>query len=272
MKRYRRYPLLVILFVALAIVVGLAIQSGTEAAQRDGKSLNYKVNANDGRLIRKVIGPITSEVNGIPAEPVDSFIWNGEGIASIVGSAKVSIDPMANTGEIKANWTDEDGNKWMFRQTVFAPPPHPTGLVVGPSASETQLIVDDPVTTNVYLHGDTMAGGPILPTVFNYLATWGPAEVTLNGQPFDNPFDGPVPLWMAHTMTTVGVRNEDGEVLTTDGQIFNPMQAANGLVYEDEIVFHIVFHEAPGPMTDNIPPPHSFFYHVTFQDVKLEIK
>jgi hypothetical protein len=124
----------------------------------------------------------------------------------------------------------------------------------------------------VYLHGDTTAGGPILPTVFSYLATWGPAEVTLNGQPFDNPFDGPVPLWVAHTMTTVGVRNEAGEVLTTDGQIFNPMLAANGLVYEDEIVFHIVFHEAPGPMTDNIPPPHSFFYHVTFQDVKLEIK
>jgi hypothetical protein len=73
-------------------------------------------------------------------------------------------------------------------------------------------------------------------------------------------------------MTTVGVRNEDGQVLATDGSIFNPMKAANGVVYDDEVVFHLVFHEAPGPMTDNVPPPHSFFYHVTFQDVKVAIK
>ena len=33
-----------------------------------------------------------------------------------------------------------------------------------------------------------------------------------------------------------------------------------------------VFYEAPGPMTGNFPPPHAFFYHLNFEDVKLEIK
>ena len=275
MKSHGRYPLLVILFVALAAVVALSIQSSTADAKRgdDGKSLQYKVEAEDGRLIRKVGDPVTSYVDGIPAAPVDSFIWNGDGIVAIEGSATVNLDPVANTGVITAEWTDEEGNKWEYRQTVFAPPPHPTGLMVGPSADETRFIMDDPVTTNVYLHGNTTAGGPILPTVFNLLATWGPAEVTLNGEPFENTFDGPVPLWMGHTMTTVGVRNEAGEVLATDGSIFNPIKAANGVVYDDEVVFHLVFHEAPGPMAaGNVPPPHSFFYHVTFQDVKIEIK
>jgi hypothetical protein len=52
---------------------------------------------------------------------------------------------------------------------------------------------------NVYLHGDTTAGGPVLPTVFNLLTTWGPAEITLNGQPFENTLDG-TPLWPGHTI------------------------------------------------------------------------
>jgi len=33
-----------------------------------------------------------------------------------------------------------------------------------------------------------------------------------------------------------------------------------------------VFYEAPGPMIDNFPPPHASFYHLNFEDVKLEIK
>lgn len=144
------------------------------------------------------------------------------------------------------------------------------------SAMQTQKIsplFGDPVTTNVYLHGDTTAGGPVLPTVFNLLATWGPAEVTLNGQPFDNPLDGPAPLWAGHTMITVGVRNADGQVLTTNGDIFSMAAANAGVVYDDQLVFHLVFHDAPGPtMTENTPPPLEFFYHVTFRDVELEIE
>jgi len=113
----------------------------------------------------------------------------------------------------------------------------------------------------------------VLPTVFNLLATWGPAEVTLNGEPFQNPFDGPAPLWAAHTMTTVGVRNPDGTVRTINGDIFNGMlDPANGAVDDDDLEFHLVFHDAPGPMTTNFPPPLSFFYHLTLEDVKIEIK
>lgn len=266
-----QFPLLFILFAVIAM--GLVLFQARSAAANKSDNLKYDVKASNGRLIRKVTGSVTSEVNGIPASPVDSFIWNGEGIQAIKGAVRVKIDPVANTGKITATWRDPDGNHWQYEQVSFAPPDHPSGLVVGPGANDTQLILDDPVVTNVYLHGDTTAGGPILPTLFNLLATWGPAKITLNGQPFDNPFDGPAPLWIGHTMTTVGVRNENGEVLNQDGSIFNMMAPANGVTYDDQIEFHLVFHDAPGPMVSgNVPPPLSFFYHVTFTDVDVEIE
>ena len=74
-------------------------------------------------------------------------------------------------------------------------------------------------------------------------------------------------------MTTVGAREDDGTVHTVDGEIFNPMvNSANGAVDYTDMEFHLVFHDAPGPeMTDNFPPPFSFFYHLTFEDVRMTV-
>ena len=96
--------------------------------------------------------------------------------------------------------------------------------------------------------------------------------VTLDGEPFPNVYDGPTPNWVAHTMTTEGVRNPDGTVTVYDGTIYNPsLQNQAGDIDANHLEFHLVFHDAPGPMTENFPPPLSFFYHLTFKDVKLEI-
>lgn len=259
-----------VLGIGAWLIFSMNPSSATAQSEAD---LQYEVNAENPRLNRKVVGEVVADVQGMPAEPVHSFVWDGDGSVPIEGTATLEIDPVGNTGEIKAQRVDENGT-WEFRQTAFAPPHHPTGLRTGPSADSTILVREDPVPTNVYLHGDTTAGGPVLPTIFNHLATWGPAELTLDGEPFDNPFDGPAPLWVAHTMTTVGVRNDDGTVRTVDGGIFNPVEnRGNGAVDNDDLEFHLVFHDAPGPeMTNNFPPPLSFFYHVTFEDVKVEMK
>lgn len=258
----------------VAIVILVAVPLGSAAAE-NGTSTSYEVQAEAARLNREVLGDVTADVQGVPAEPVHSFVWDGEGSVPLEdASATLEVDPVNNTGEITAEWTDPDGNEWTFEQTAFFAPDHASGLQVGPGADDTFLIEGDPIPTNVYLHGDTTAGGAVLPTIFNLVATWGPAEVTLNGEPFENPYDGPAPQWVAHTMTTVGVRNADGEVLTVDGDIFDPtVDPTNGAVDNDDLEFHIVFHDAPGPqMTENFPPPFSFFYHLTFEDVQVEIK
>ncbi len=264
----KRWKILVICISAFAYTGGVMADPDSGKA---GK-LVFEVKASNGSLQRRVTGPVMADVNGVPGEPVDSFVWNGIGSVPIKGSAKLKIDPVNNTGKIEAKWEDENGH-WTYTQTMFVAPGHPTGLRVGSSASETILVSGDPVMTNVYLHGDTTAGGPVMPTQFNLLTTWGPAEVTLNGMPFENPYDGPVPLWAGHTMTAVGARGADKTIRTKSGGIFNPMKKSEGVVDDNDLEFHLVFHDMPGPvMTGNVPPPLSFFYHLTFEDVKISIK
>lgn len=255
--------------IALAGLAALVV-AWPVASRASQPGVEYEVKASGATLNREVTGPVVAEVQGVPAEPVDAFVHDGVGVTPVKAQAKLEVDPVNNTGRIEVKWEDEYG-KWELVQTTFAPPDHASGLRVGPGAGDTELVFDDPITTNVYLHGDTTAGGPVLPTVFNLLATWGPAAVTLNGEPFDNPFDGPTPLWIAHTMLTVGVRGEDGTVRNSTGGIFSPANPADGAVDWQDLEFHVVFHDAPGPMTSNFPPPLSFFYHLTFENVKVEV-
>jgi len=260
------------LVISLSSVFWTANAAASPDEHQRATRTYISVKASGAKLIRRVMGPIANSINGVPAEPVDSFDWAGKEIISIKGHAKVEIDPVANTGSIMAEWEDEYGH-WTYKQMMFMPPPHPTGVRMGPSMGSVTTIEGDPVTTNVYLHGDTTAGGPVIPTVFNLLSTWGPAKVTLNGEPFDNPFDGPAPMWAGHTMVSEGVRDANGVVSTTSGEIFNMMKKSEGIVYPDDLVFHLVFHDAPGPeMTANVPPPLSFFYHVSFSKVKFKVK
>jgi hypothetical protein len=272
---YGAVALLVVLLMTAASP-GAADES---AMMRAHSQLTYRVVARKPRVNREVTGPVTDEIQGVPAEPVDSFVWDGEGSEPIIGHAVLEIDPVSNTGWIKATWKDEYGS-WTFEQMVFSPlPPHPTGLRVGPDAATTVLVEGDPVPVDVYLHGNTTAGGPVLPTLFNHLATWGTAEVTLNGEPFVNTYDGPTPDWIAHTMTSAGARNADGEVLEAvetgfdEDMYYSPAESDNGLVDYDDMEFHLVFHDAPNPQspTNNFPPPLAFFYHLTFEDVRLTI-
>lgn len=265
------------LLLALVGIVGL-ITSGTPASptpvqahSRDGTS--YRAIVRDGQLVRNVTGPVTSAVQGVAASPVDSFSWSGEGVESVRGRIEVDVDPVDNSGRIKATWRDRNG-QWKLEQTAFAPPPHPTGLQVGSSANDTVLVADDPITTNVYLHGDTTAAGPVLPTAFNLLTTWGPAELTLNGKPFVNPFDGPTPNWVAHVMVTEGVRDDNRQVTANDGrELYNPMLAGAGDTDREDLEVHLVWHDAPGPEVEgNFPPPLSFFYHLQFEDVDLDVR
>ncbi len=274
LKQGNKLNVIISSILAFALVGGLSlVLTSTTTAKPENQTI-YEVKGTNASLQREIQGPVLTDVQGVPASPVDSFVHDGVGSIALTDAvAQLEIDPVNNTGEIEAEWTDENG-KWKLVQEMFVPPPHSTGLMVGPSALGTVSVWGDPVTTNVYLHGDTMAGGPVLPTLFNYLTTWGPAEVTLNGEPFVNPFDGPAPLWATHTMTTVGVRGDDGTVRKSNGvDIFAPgPSAGDGAVDNDDLELHVVFHDDPMPMVPgNFPPPLSFFYHLTFEDVTVDI-
>lgn len=246
--------------------------SAAAAAPTGGEGTIYTVVAHNARVNRRVVGPVEEEIRGVPARPVDSFVWDGDGSNPIRNAVAVArLNPVENSGLIRVQWRDEHG-LWSYTQRSFSPPEHPSGARIGSSVDEVVLITGDPVTTNVYLHGNTTAGGPVLPTLFNLLATWGPVEVTLNGAPFENPFDGPAPLWAGHTMTSEGARADDGSVRTEDGGIFSATAPDQGAVSARDMEFHVVFHDGDQPMVSgNFPPIFDFFYHLVFEDVQVSV-
>mgnify|MGYP006293315243 FL=1 len=76
-----------------------AVQSG----------LVYELKATSARLNREVLGPVTDDVMGVPAEPIHSFVWDGEGSVELdYAHATYEIDPVNNTGKIYAEWKDRN--------------------------------------------------------------------------------------------------------------------------------------------------------------------
>ncbi|MCP3919878.1 MAG: hypothetical protein GY711_30465 [bacterium] len=259
--------------VACGVGFPLRHARSSAPATRVGAGTDYVVTGQNARWNHRPLGPATTLVNGVPAQPVDSMVWDGVGSQSLErASIALRVDPVAETGFLRANWTDSYGD-WNLEIDTWVHPHHSSGAQIGPTVDDTINLINDPITTNVYLHGDTGAGPGVLPTVFTLVAAWGRAEVTLNGQPFENPFDGPAALgrWDAHIMVTAGVRGEDGTVRNTNGGIYDPSYASEGLSTGDDLEFHITFHDERFPLTANVPPLFEFFYHLVFEDVEVRI-
>lgn len=262
---------------AVTVVLGAGLLvSGVVAGERrafDGpdSGRTYRIVATGARLNRLVTGPVAERVQGVPARPVDSFVWDGAGSTPIDGEIVIEVDPDLDRGGIVARWTDENG-EWLYTQTRFIHPHHASGVRIGSSVTDVDVLLNDPVITNVHLHGDTGAGQPVLPTVFAYLAAWGPATVSLDGRLFRNPFELPAPSWGGHLMVTHGVRGEDGAVRTRDGAVYDPSRGSEGAADPADVEVHLVFHDERFPVVaGNVPPLFSFFYHLVFEDVRIEI-
>jgi hypothetical protein len=199
------------------------------------------------------------------------MVYDGNGSVPVDGQFIMEVDPIGETGFLQAQWTDEHGD-WVLTQVRFVHPEHSSGVRLGGSVASVDSIINEGITHNVYLHGDTGAGMPVLPTVYNHLALWGPVDVTLNGQPFINPFELPAPQWLGHTMVTEGVREPDGTVRDRNGGIYSPMlDAANGYVDPSDLEVHLVFHDERFPTTASHPNLYSFFYHLVFEDVVIQL-
>lgn len=233
--------------------------------------LRYRITASRPRLNRRLMGPVRRWVGGVAAEPVDSFCWSGEGSVPIKGTMTIDVEPMRNTGKITAEWTDHNGT-WTWTQTRFLHPDHhSSGVRIGSSVYRVDTVINEAIVQNVYLHGDTAAGQPVMPTLFTYLAAWGPGDATLNGERFDNEFEIPAPQWLGHIMVTEGARRADGSVRTLSGEIYNPSRGDEGAVEAGDIEAHLTFHDDVFPLTTSVPPLFSFFYHLVFEDVRIEI-
>ncbi|MCH9041657.1 MAG: hypothetical protein IIB80_05830 [Thaumarchaeota archaeon] len=210
----------------------------------------------------KSVGNTAYIIDGVtPKGGHDAFSYDGSGHKRITGNVQVDLDPITNTGIITAEWTDPQGDKWTYKQTQFG---GGNEMYIGETINGvTQTTLDlDPVAINHFEHGTTGAGPTIEPTLFVYLASWGPAEVTKNGVS-QGTFEG-------HMMVTDGARNsETGKIVQSDGITpYSPMSPSNSLVNRNTAQLHLVYHTAPAPeMTTNFPPPFEVFNHLMFYEL-----
>ena len=214
--------------------------------------------------VTHVIGTNTYVIDGVtPKGGHDAFSYDGSGHKKITGNVQVDLDPITNTGSITAEWTDPQGNDWTYTQTQFA---GGNEMYIGETIDGvTQTTLDlDPVAINHFEHGTTGAGPTIEPTLFVYLAAWGPAEVFKNGVS-----EG---IFETHMMLTEGARDvETGKILQNDGTTpYSPMTPSNSAVNHNTAQLHLVYHTAPAPeMTANFPPPFEVFEHTMFYDIDV---
>lgn len=200
-----------------------------------------------------------------PKGGVDAFSYDGSGHIKLkAGEINVDVDPLKQTGSINATWVDNDNNNWSLTETKFMPGMELYFNGILPNGTASMRLGNDSIAINHWEHGNTGAGPPVLPTVFTYVATWGPADVSKNGQKVGT-FD-------AHMMVTDGVRDPiSGKVLNSNKSApYNPMNPADGYSNPNTAQVHLIFQSPMGNMTNNFPPQFQMMTHLMFYDIKVQ--
>lgn len=167
------------------------------------------------------------------------FCYDGSCIIHGKGKIDINVDPEANSGGITATFTGSDG-EWKIVAKKFKM-----------------------IKTDVHLHGatggdvDPSMSPPVLPKVWTYLATWGPAQVWHNGK-----F-----AWMgpAHLMVTEEVRNPETGVVDFKGPM-KVKEYAGSTYNKHAMQIHFVAHPDE-PKTKGYLPPYTKFVHLMYETV-----
>ncbi|RMG85199.1 MAG: hypothetical protein D6712_09910 [Chloroflexi bacterium] len=124
------------------------------------------------------------------------------------------------------------------------------------------------IADQVLLHGDSGQEAPVLPTVYNEVASWGPALVFVDGEQIQIS-DKPLGAQAGHMMYSNEVRDpETGFVAgASPDEPYNPMAPSEAQPYDEEaVLLHLVVHtEERDP---DAFPPFTSFIHFNFLEVE----
>jgi hypothetical protein len=110
-----------------------------------------------------------------PKGGTDLFTYDGSAHMKLKsGEIHIDLNPVAQTGQINATWVDSNNTQWRFNQTKFTKGVELYFDGMYPNGTAKLRIGSDSIAINHWEHGNT-GGPPVLPTVFTYLASWGPA-------------------------------------------------------------------------------------------------
>lgn len=184
----------------------------------------------------------------------DNFVYDGSDLRPGDGSITIEVDPTTDTGTLVATWTG-------------AHQPSESAFLDGELRFEIDAWAqmapweDGGVAEDVELHGATAQGPPVLPRVRAFVAGWGPARVTLDGEPLHTVH--------GHFMYTDGVRGEDGRVLRADREaLYDPRQGSDGWTDPDDREIHLAVHSADEDARNY--PGHTIWYHLLFESPVVE--
>jgi len=169
----------------------------------------------------------------------DRFCYDGSCVIHGTGDISIDVDPELKSGQITATFTGSDG-QWKIVANSFKM-----------------------IKTDVNLHGatggdvDPKMSPPVLPQIWTYLATWGPAKVFHNGEL----------AWMGptHLMFTEQVRDEKTGKVDFKGPM-NAKQYPGSVSNKHAVQIHIVSHPMGEPVKGYLPPFPKFL-HLMYDDV-----
>ncbi len=175
-------------------------------------------------------------------ESRNRFCYDGSCKINGDGKIKIELSPAQNSGLIVATFKGSDGT-WKIVQKKFKK-----------------------VATDVNLHGatggdvDVKLSPPVLPQVWTYVATWGPAKVYHNGK---LAWTGP-----AHLMVTEEVRDPATGKVDFKGPM-NINEYPGSVYNKHGIQIHYVAHPM-GEKTKGYLPPFKKFVHLMWEKVIWE--
>lgn len=183
----------------------------------------------------------------------DNFSYDGKRVKPLAGTLTVDLDAAAQKGYIEAifHTTPQSGpiqisrNERLEGEIRFVQEFHGPGM--------------GRIAEFVFLHGDSGFEAPMLPTVFNWLATWGPATLYVNGE---KKYE-----LAGHTMYSAGLRREDQSIRKDDGTLYRPARRDyHGYTANPgKGIFHVMV-MSNRPDRNNFPPM-SHVLHVNFNTV-----
>lgn len=242
------------LFVALLVAIPLAVLASPPA----DRGVAYNVEGDNLHII---------------GDFGDNMAYDGVDVVESEGEATIQADPISNRGRIVVEWIDPRQSvaelvgadapvEIRVEQMVFMPPDHPSGVIS--DGSRLRVIEGDPIAINHFEHGSTGVGAPIVTSIFTYLATWGPAEVYIDDEPFG--------ILAMHTMLTEGVRDETTDrVYNLDKSgFYSPMDPDNGFTDPDETQLHVIIRSFE--MDPDNFPMFTIFWHLMFYNLEIEIE
>lgn len=184
----------------------------------------------------------------------DNFSYDGNNVRPLIGYCLVNLDAANHNGTLEAVvWTTEESGP------IYIGKDDP---LEGKIRWVQEFRTGSPglISTFLWLHGDSGYEAPVLPVVWNWLATWGLVKVYVN--------DELKYEWnVGHFMFTPQTRNQNQAIRKPDGTLYHPMNRDFHGYPQDpnNPILHVVGH-SDGPDSGNFPP-FTEFMHINFQTV-----